>query len=506
MKNIILLSALQLFSLSAFCQPFQGVTQDADGVTSDVTIPADKTLTLSGTVTGTPADVSGLNLSAMTLGNLPSTLASEAEAQAIVDAVMADPSTNANLNAANWRADLDAQQQTTALDNLSARGVADLSGGSAGDLLMIRPAVPNSTIQTVTLSGDATVDSDGAVTVASASDTAAGKIEVATDAEVQTGTDSARAIVPSALAAWWTWIKSQAQIITEDWNVDEDSGGSLSFTDTSYILTVNTPAPDYPDNWTINWPARPGTLLLQEDAATESASGAVELATDAEVQTGTDSARAIVPSALAAWWTWIKSQANTITNWTIDGDDNTLQDIAPDSLGTYRQIFIPASQFAPRATNGAAAATEEYATNDIVLDYYLFDGTTAEGIQWQGQLPWDWDGDVIKVKFYWDAATGATASDTVEWEISGGAIGNDEVIDVALGTPVAVSDAVTAVGDMHVSADTADVTISVSSIADHLIILQVERDPDGTDDMAEDAKLFGIAIQYTARTSTLTGW
>lgn len=50
-----------------------------------------------------------------------------------------------------------------------------------------------------------------------ASETVQGKIEIATAAEVQTGTDTARAVVPSALAAWWTWVKTQAQTIAGNW-------------------------------------------------------------------------------------------------------------------------------------------------------------------------------------------------------------------------------------------------------------------------------------------------
>jgi len=46
--------------------------------------------------------------------------------------------------------------------------------------------------------------------------------------------------------------------------------------------------------------------------ATTTAAGKVELATDAEVQAGTGSL-AVVVSSLAAWWTWVKTQAITLT-------------------------------------------------------------------------------------------------------------------------------------------------------------------------------------------------
>lgn len=47
--------------------------------------------------------------------------------------------------------------------------------------------------------------------VPDASTTTKGKIEIATNAEVQTGTDTDRAVVPSALTAWWTNIKTLTQ-------------------------------------------------------------------------------------------------------------------------------------------------------------------------------------------------------------------------------------------------------------------------------------------------------
>ena len=55
----------------------------------------------------------------------------------------------------------------------------------------------NGVPQEFALSGDATMTAGGAVTVASASTTVAGKVELATDAEMTTGTDTSRAITPA---------------------------------------------------------------------------------------------------------------------------------------------------------------------------------------------------------------------------------------------------------------------------------------------------------------------
>lgn len=65
---------------------------------------------------------------------------------------------------------------------------------------------------------------------------------------------------------------------------------------------------------------------------TTSAKGVVELATDAETQAGTDTARPVPVSALAAWWTWVKTQAQTFTgNLTVNGN-TTLGDASGDTL------------------------------------------------------------------------------------------------------------------------------------------------------------------------------
>lgn len=67
-------------------------------------------------------------------------------------------------------------------------------------------------------------------------------------------------------------------------------------------------------------------------AATTSAQGASVLASDAEIQTGSDTAKVVRPSGLAAWWTWVKTQAQTLaSNLTVNGN-TTLGDASGDSL------------------------------------------------------------------------------------------------------------------------------------------------------------------------------
>jgi len=120
-------------------------------------------------------------------------------------------------------------------------------------------------------------------------------------------------------------------------------------------------------------------------------------------------------------------------------------------------------------------------------------------------IPEEWNLGTVKAKFYWGNAAGASAADTVEWEIAGGALSNDDAIDAALGTSKTISDTVIADGDLHISSATAAITIGGTPALGDLIHFKVSRNVSGTDDMSEDAWLFGVLIQYSA-TKAVSAW
>lgn len=176
-------------------------------------------------------------------------------------------------------------------------------------------------------------------------------------------------------------------------------------------------------------------------------------------------------------------------------------------LGGVREFYVDAAAMVPRDTNGAAVASEEYATNDVMSDHYLFDSITEEGIQFKLAMPDAWDRSTIKVKVFWDAATGASASDGVTWGIAAMAKSNDDAIDAAFPASVDTDDTVIAVGDLHVSPASAAVTVSGTPAIGDLIFFEVTRVVgDANDDMAEDAKLLGIQIQYTESETAPLAW
>lgn len=105
--------------------------------------------------------------------------------------------------------------------------------------------------------------------VPAATETAAGKVELATAAETTTGTDNTRAVHPAGL------------------KVELDKKALVSHTHTTSNITDYATATD----------GRINTLV---PAATESASGKVELATVTEATTGVDTVRAVTPAGLKA--------------------------------------------------------------------------------------------------------------------------------------------------------------------------------------------------------------
>ena len=175
---------------------------------------------------------------------------------------------------------------------------------------------------------------------------------------------------------------------------------------------------------------------------------------------------------------------------------------------SYMTIWVDAGAMVSTTTAGADANTNEYGTNDVNWDYLAFDtGGTEEQAQFKIVMPETWDLGTIKAKFYWSSASGSTAGDTVEWGLKGRSLSDDDAIDSAFGTEQVITDTVLAGtnGDIHVTAATPAITIGNTPALNDVCAFEVHRNTDGTDDMAEDAWLFGILLQIRT-TSTVTAW
>jgi hypothetical protein len=160
-------------------------------------------------------------------------------------------------------------------------------------------------------------------------------------------------------------------------------------------------------------------------------------------------------------------------------------------------------------TDASAAGTTETGTSDIMQKYFAFDGgATEENVDFCLVMPENWDLGTIKAKFYWGSAAGSTAADTVQWGIKAVAVSDDDAGDATWGTAQVITDTLLADdgADLQVTATTPAITIGGTPAKGDLIHFKVYRDTDGTDDMAEDAHLFGVVIQYAISVEIKTVW
>jgi len=192
-----------------------------------------------------------------------------------------------------------------------------------------------------------------------------------------------------------------------------------------------------------------------------------------------------------------------------DGDIDTLDASIAGVTSRYETIYIDAGAMVPNTTNGAQSGTKEYVTNDLDLDYMAFDTTTEEYVTFKFPMPETWNRGTIKAKFYWTAAddTGDVGN-TVEWEIGCVAISNADTIDAnAYAASQVASDALLTgeSATMHLTAATPAITVQGTPASGDMIICKCSRNVGGTDNMALDAWLSGVWVQYLANV-TATAW
>jgi hypothetical protein len=153
-----------------------------------------------------------------------------------------------------------------------------------------------------------------------ATTTTPGFIQLATQVEVNAGTDATKAVTPDTLDGWTgsTSITTLGTIATGTWQ-----GSVIS---TTYLENTS------------------GTNTGDEVQATESVAGILEIATSGEVNTGTDNTRAVTPAGLAAWTGSTNiTTVGTITTGTWQGDaiDSTY---LPTASTTVQGIIEIATQ------------------------------------------------------------------------------------------------------------------------------------------------------------------
>jgi len=157
--------------------------------------------------------------------------------------------------------------------------------------------------------------------------------------------------------------------------------------------------------------------------------------------------------------------------------------------------WIGAKDFIIPTTAGVTDITQsESTTNKVNYKGANFDTTTEENIQFEWVPNRKWDAGTVTAIFYWDNTGGASA-ETVDWGIKGVAIGNDGAVDSAFGSEITTTDTWLAQNDIHISEESAAVTIAGASIADYCVFNVARKT--ATDDMVGDARLIGVRLIYT---------
>lgn len=215
----------------------------------------------------------------------------------------------------------------------------------------------------------------------------------------------------------------------------------------------------------------PGASL---DSASESATGAVELATAGEAETGTDTARAVTPAGLLA------------------------------AISGKHTIYVPAGAMVAQTTAGCAAGTYESATS--LLMYKSFDcdgaGSLQEGVQFMVGMPKSWDEGTLTARIDWTAASG---SGNVIWLLSCSAASEgDAIASASFGSEVSITDALTTALDVHQSSESGAITPGGTPAENDNLWCRIQRDGDNASDTLNsvDARLMGARFLYTTNAFT----
>ena len=173
---------------------------------------------------------------------------------------------------------------------------------------------------------------------------------------------------------------------------------------------------------------------------------------------------------------------------------NQLDGVVAKTAGK-ETIWIPANAMVPTASNGCSALTTVETTSgrpDMnVLD---FDKDSDEFAQFAVAFPKSYNLGTVTFQFFW---SGIAATTGVELTLAGVAMNDNETIDVAYGTAVAVADAAQgAVEELLVSPESGAITIAGTMADNDLAYFRIGRDV-SEDNMAGDCRLHGIKLHFT---------
>lgn len=164
------------------------------------------------------------------------------------------------------------------------------------------------------------------------------------------------------------------------------------------------------------------------------------------------------------------------------------------------EIPISAASMKGSVTAGAGDTdrlpeSRELATNDVNIDYMAFDNATEENAQFQFSIPSGWDEGTITFRYKWTNAAGLT-TETLVMGLKAVAISNDGALDQAWGTEITITDTWLAQDDVHISAESAALTIGGTPAEGDLVVFNLARKT-GSDNLTGDGQILELIITFT---------
>ncbi len=209
-------------------------------------------------------------------------------------------------------------------------------------------------------------------------------------------------------------------------------------------------------------------------AASETVAGLVELATTAEAETGTDTARAVTPAGLKA-----------------------------AILGLQMQPFA-ATDIYVGTTTPLVAQTAEIATNSLCVNK-SWDAADSGGdlIGWFDWIsPKDWNASTVQFQVVWSVIA-ATAGPAV-FALDAGAVSDADSLDLTVGTAQTSTDSSSATANLaYISPLSSAITIGGTPAKGDLIKFRIRRTSAAAGDtLAATARIIGIKLWYTTDAMT----
>ena len=194
--------------------------------------------------------------------------------------------------------------------------------GSAAKAVGYLPPATTSTLGGVIVGSNISVASDGTISVASATNAVAGIIRIATDSEASTGTAEGIAVNPKQLASAIASALVGAMVYKGTWNITSatDYSGITLPVKQGYMYLVTGTGPKTIGG--IEW--NPGDYIVMD--ADVAAGGTITQVSKIDNTESSDIVRL--------------NATQTLTNKTIDADDNTIQDLA---TGNFKSGVIVTS-------------------------------------------------------------------------------------------------------------------------------------------------------------------